>query len=111
MPDKYIEESLGEAKDYINKIETHGEPMINIAERILHSCKSFMHPPHNSEYESYIKKIDTEFDIKLRDAKEKNDKESDSFLKYYNMAQFVLNLRVEKLTRVINYLDTLNKKL
>lgn len=111
MANKYIEESLEEAKGYLNKVEESGEPMLHIAERILESCKAFMHQPETKQYEDYLQKLDTEFSLKLREAKEKNDSEKDSFMKYYSMAQFVINLNVEKIQRIMNYLDRLNQKL
>lgn len=109
MANKNIEESLEEAKNYINNLE--GEADINIADRILNSCKSFLHQPHTKEFDDYDKKITTELEQKLDEAKEKNDKEKDSFMKYYNMAQYYITLRLEKTQRMINYLDALNKKL
>ena len=111
MANKYIEESLKDAKEYLNQVEESGEPMLAVSERILQSCKSFMHQPETKQYEEYLGKLETEFDLKLREAKKKNDMEKDTFLKYYNMAQFVLNLRIEKIQRIMNYLDRLNQKL
>jgi len=111
MANKNIEESINEAKNYLNGVEADGEVSINIADRILGSCKSFVHPPHNKELEDYEKKLEVEFDNKLAEAKKLNDKEKDTYLKYLNMAQYVINLRLEKTQRHINFLDRINQKL
>lgn len=111
MPNEHINTSLEEAKTYLNGVETDGEVSINIADRILASCKSFVHGDKTKELDDFLNKIGSEFDMKLKEAKEKNDKESDSYFKYLNMAQFILNLRLEKTQRHINFLDRLNQKL
>jgi len=110
MANKNISESLDEAKEYLNGVEELGEASINIADRILDSCKCFIHPPHLKEYEDFMVKLDAEFDMKLKEAKQDNEKETDSYLKYFNMAQFIINLRIGKTQRMINFLDRLNQK-
>jgi len=111
MANKNITESLEEAKQYLNSVEELGEAGINIADRVIDSCKCFIHQPQLKEYEDFSSKIDTEFDIKLKEAKDENDKETDSYLKYFNMAQFIINLRIGRTQRMINFLDRLNQKL
>jgi len=111
MANKNITDSLEEAKHYLNSVEELGEAGINIADRITDSCKCFIHQPQLKDYEDFVKKIDAEFDLKLREAKGENEKEKDSYLKYFNMAQFIINLRIGKTQRMINFLDNLNQKL
>lgn len=108
---KDISESLSQAKEYLNGVETDGEVSIDIADRILGSCKCFIHPPHSKDFDEFNGKIDAEFEMKMKEAKDANSKEKDTYLKYLNMAQFVINLRLEKTQRMINFLDKLNEKL
>lgn len=111
MANKNIETSLSEAKNYLNGVEQDGEVSINIADRILGSCKAFIHPPHLKELEDFETKINVEFEQKWKEAKDDNVKEKDDSLKYYNLAQFFINLRLAKTMRWINFLDKLNQKL
>ena len=111
MANKNIEESLSEAKNYLNGVETDGEASINIADRILGSCKVFVHPPHLKDLLDYEQKINIDFEEKWNEAKQKNMKEKDDSLKYYNLAQFFINLRIAKTMDWINFLDRLNQKL
>ena len=107
---KDISESLSQAKEYLNGVETDGDVSIDIADRILGSCKCFIHQPHTKEFDEFATKINVEFEQKLREAKEKNSKEKDTYFKYLNMAQFLINLRLERTQRMINYLDNLNRE-
>ena len=109
MANENITESINEAKNYIDNMQAEAD--LNIADRILNSCKSFLHQPHTKEFEDFNKKINVEFEHKLDEAKDKNDQEKDSYLKYFNMAQYYITLRLEKTQRMMNYLDSLNKKL
>jgi len=108
---KDISESLSQAKEYLNGVEVDGEVSIDIADRILGSCKCFIHQPHSKDFDDFNNKINAEFDLKLREAKEANSKEKDTYFKYFNMAQFVITLRLERTQRMINFLDKLNEKL
>jgi len=111
MPNKEITESLADAKKYLNDMESMGEASVDIADRILGSCRSFIHQPQTKDFEEFLNKVAAEFEMKLKEAKTLNDQEKDTSLKYYNLAQYVLNLRLEKTQRVMNYLDRLNQKL
>lgn len=109
--DKNIEESLKEATKYLNGVEQDGEVSINIADRILSSCRCFIHDPHLKELEDFEKKEQAEYEVKIHEAKDENEKEPETYMKYLNMAQYLLNLRLEKTQRMISFLHRLNQKL
>ena len=110
MTNKLIEESLIEAKNYVNQIDELGESGLNIADRILSSCKLFIDKSHLKELEDFENKVNKDYEEKMKEAREMNDKEKDTYMKYLNMAQYVVNSRLEKTQLMINFLHKLNQK-
>jgi len=111
MSNKFIEEDIEEAREKMSELETRGEVSVDDAERLLRKCVRFVHPPHLQEFEKFLKQIDTDYELKVNEAKQINNAEKDSYLKFFNIAQFILTLKIERVDRMFNFISKLNKKM
>lgn len=113
MSNQNISDSIKEASDYLNSIEDMGEASINIADRIIGSCKSFLHPPHLKEFETKQTELTIDVEENIKDAKQKiaDQYGQDTYMYHQVLANHIINTRIEKTGKMINFLDKLNQKL
>ena len=113
MSNKFIEETIKEANNNLNSVEDMGEAAVNIADRLIESCKGFLHPPNLKDFEDKIAEVNDDVIDNINDAKQKISDQygKDSYMYHQILANHIINTRIEKTNKLINYLDQLNRKL
>ena len=115
MPNEFITESIKDAKDHLNSImnpRADAAAELAIAERILRSCKSFLHGKNKEDWLKKWDKIEMEEKVETRKAEEEIKKETDNdYLFHSAMANYKLTAWIKKIEWLIDQLDMMNKTL
>jgi F0F1-type ATP synthase membrane subunit b/b' len=113
MADQNITESINEANDILVHLQEYEDldKALNTIERILKSCRVFLNPPQSTEFEKYIEEKEKEFDKNWEAAQRDINKEKDGYMKFLKKANFIVNLRINYLDRMNDYLSKMNQKL
>ena len=115
MSNEYVTESLKDAKDHLDSImnpRADAAAELAIAERILRSCKSFLHGKNKEEWLKKWDKVEMEEKVERRKAEEEIRKEmKNEYLFHSAMANYELTTWIKKIEWLIGQLDMMNKTL
>ena len=106
-----LSESIKEAQSYLNQIEDMGEAALNIADRIITSCKIFLHDKQLDDFIAKMSHMEADVETKIKDAEKKIGglHGAGTYMFHQVLANYIINARIEKTTILLNYLDKLNQ--
>jgi len=110
MVSKKLEESILEAKEALDNIETLGATAFDICDGILSNNKAFIHDPKvYDEVMQKEKQVYLEYSKQINEARLKL-KNVDPFYQWGDGLEFYMKLRRWKSMELLNYWDKISKK-